>query len=131
LQPFTEIGGDPAPSKGKFLIIDYRSGGALSRLALKEQYPDAFTVVLPSSDAVAPGSDPEATAFMQDAQSHIKWAASAVGTTWQDSHTTSHMNIRNEWWAYLGYSITIVSMMWAIAATIQLRRVKKQLSTRT
>jgi hypothetical protein len=106
-QPFREIGGDPAPGQVKHLIIDYRLNGASFRLVLKEQGPLAFTVELPSSEAVAPGADPEATALMKDAKSHIRGGHS--------------------WLVYLGYSITIVSVIWAVVATIQLCKVKNQL----
>jgi hypothetical protein len=107
-QPYREIGGDPASGQVKHLIIDYRLSGASFRLALKEQYPVAFTVELPSSEAVAIGADPEATALMRDAKSHIRGGHS--------------------WLGYLGYSITIVSIIWAVVVTIQLWKIKKQLS---
>jgi hypothetical protein len=108
-QPYREIGGDPAPGQVKHLIIDYRLDGASYRLALTEKYPVAFTVEIPSSEATAPGGDPTAAALMSDAKSHIRGGRS--------------------WAVYFGYSITIVSIIWAIVATVQLRKVKKQLRT--
>jgi hypothetical protein len=111
-QPFREIGGDPASGQVKHLIIDYRLNGALYRLALTEQYPVAFTVELPSSEAVAPGSDPQVTALVADAKSHI----------------LSHIRGVHSWIGYLGYGITLVSICWAVVVTIQLWKIKKQLS---
>jgi hypothetical protein len=69
-QPFDRIGGDPAPGQGKKLIIDYRYNGKSWRLLLKEQYPVAFRIDLPSTAAVAPGSDPLASAVMADIAAH-------------------------------------------------------------
>jgi hypothetical protein len=57
-QPFDEIDGDPAPGKVKNLLIDYHFKGQAYRLSLKEQFPVAFMVGLPSSEAVAPGTTP-------------------------------------------------------------------------
>jgi hypothetical protein len=107
-QPFREIGGDPAPGQGKNLIIDYRLNGVSFRLSLKEQYPVAFTIELPSSEAVAPGNDSHATALINDAKSHKRGGYS--------------------WLSYLGYSITLVSIICAVVALVQLRKIKKQLS---
>ena len=64
-QPFDEIGGDPAPSQTKHLVIDYRYNQVAYRLVLKEQFPIAFEIKLPSSEAVAPGQKPEATELMK------------------------------------------------------------------
>lgn len=110
-QPFREIGGDPASGQVKHLIIDYRLNGALYRLALTEQYPIAFTVKLPSPQAVAPGSDPEATALVLEVKSHIRG--------------------NHSWLGYLGYGITLISICWAVVVTTQLWRIKKQLSKAT
>ena len=110
-QPFEEIGGDPAPDQVKQLIIDYRLSGASYRLVLTEQYPVAFAVELPSSEAAAPGADPQVTALMEDATSHVRSGPS--------------------WFGYLGYGLTIVSVVWAIIATIKLQKMKKHLRTRT
>ena len=66
-QPFTEIGGDPASGKGKYLIVDYRLNGRAFRLWLEEQYPVAFTIQLPSPDAKAPGADSRARAMLKNA----------------------------------------------------------------
>ena len=110
-QPYQEIGGDPAPGQVKNLVIDYRYGGRSFRLSLKEQYPVAFTVELPSSEAVAPGSDPLVTALVKDAKSHQRGGHS--------------------WLTYLSYSITLVSIIWAVVATIQLRKIKRQFSKNT
>jgi hypothetical protein len=107
-QPFREIGGDPAPGQVKHVIIDYRLNGASFRLALKEQYPVAFTVELPSSEAIAPGNDPLATELIKNAKSHLRGGHS--------------------WLTYLSYGITLVSIIWAVVASIQLRKLKKQLS---
>lgn len=65
-QPFTEIGGDPSPGKGKHLIVDYRLNGRAFRLLLKEEYPVAFTIQLPSPDAQTPGADSNARAMLQN-----------------------------------------------------------------
>ncbi|HUC84250.1 MAG TPA: hypothetical protein VL970_03580 [Candidatus Acidoferrales bacterium] len=69
-QPFDRIGGDPAPGQVKKMIIDYRYAGKSWRLLLKEQYPVAFRIRLPSIDAAAPGSDPLASAVMADIAAH-------------------------------------------------------------
>src|SRR5512133_3294993 len=66
-QPFTEIGGDPAPGKGKYLIVDYRLKNRAFRLLLEEKYPVAFTIQLPSPDAQAPGADSKARAMLENA----------------------------------------------------------------
>jgi hypothetical protein len=118
-QPFAEIGGDPAFGKPKHLIIDYRSGSASRRLALEEKYPVAFEVELPSSKAVAPGTDPKVTAFMEDAGSHMKRVSI--------SDPESHMKRGRYSLINLACSISIVSMIWAIDATIELLKVKKRL----
>jgi hypothetical protein len=110
-QPYREIGGDPAPGQVKNLIIDYRYSGSSFRLSLKEQYPVAFTVELPSSEAVAPGNDLLVTAMVKDAKSHQRGGHS--------------------WLTYLSYSITLVSIIWAVVATIQLRKIKRQFSKNT
>ena len=65
-QPFTQIGGDPAPGKGKNLILDYRMKGQAFRLCLEEQYPVAFTIELPSSNAKAPGADSKVRAMLMN-----------------------------------------------------------------
>lgn len=65
-QPFSQIGGDPSPGQVKSLLIDYRLNGQPYRLSLNEEFPVAFSVVLPASDARAPGTEPQATALMQD-----------------------------------------------------------------
>jgi hypothetical protein len=80
-------------------------------LSLKEQYPVAFTVELPSSEAVAPGSDPLVTALIKDAKSHHRGGLS--------------------WLTYLKYSVTLVAIVWAVVATIQLQKIKRQLSKNT
>ncbi len=110
-QPYREIGGDPAPGQGKHLIIDYRLNGLSYQLALVEKYPVAFTIELPSSEAVAPGSDHQATALMEDAKSHIRGGHS--------------------WFRYISYGITLISIIWAITATIQLQKIKRQFSKNT
>jgi hypothetical protein len=69
-QPFDLIGGDPAPGRGKTLLIDYHYNGKPWRLLLKEEYPTAFRIELPSAAAVAPGRDPLATALMADIVAH-------------------------------------------------------------
>ena len=110
-QPFREIGGDPAPSQVKHLIIDYRLNGLSYQMALIEKNSVAFSVELPSSEAIAPGSDPLVAALMEDAKSHIRGGHSWVG--------------------YLGYGITLVAIIWAVVTTIQLRKVKRQFSKNT
>ena len=64
-----------------------------------------FTVELPSSEAVAPGNDPVATALIKEAKSHLQGGLS--------------------WLTYLSYGITLVSIIWAVVATIQLGKLKK------
>lgn len=110
-QPYGEIGGDPAPGQVKHLVIDYRLNGLSYQIALTEKYPVAFTVELPSSDAVAPGADPAITALMGDAKSHLRGGHS--------------------WRGYLGYSITFLAILWAVVVTIQLWKIKRQLSKPT
>jgi hypothetical protein len=68
-QPFTSIGGDPAPGKVKNLIVDYNLNGKPYRLCLKEQYPVAFTVNIPSTEAEGPGANPLATDMMENISS--------------------------------------------------------------
>jgi len=67
-QPFDEIGGDPAWGQAKNLLIDYHFKGEGYRLSINEQYPVAFTIRLPSPEAVAPvtTSLPMATVAKQD-----------------------------------------------------------------
>ena len=65
-QPFSSIGGDPAPGRGKNLIIDYHLNGQQHRLWLEETYPVAFQVKLPSADAEIPGANPQVTALMDN-----------------------------------------------------------------
>lgn len=110
-QPYREIGGDPASGQVKHLIINYRLNGLSYQMALIEKYPVAFTVELPSPEAVVPGSDPQITALMGVAKSHTRGGHS--------------------WLGYLGYGITLVSIIWAGVVTIQLRKIKRQLSKAT
>ncbi len=65
-QPFTEIGGDPSPGKGKHLIADYHLNDRAFRLLLEEEYPVAFTIQLPSADAQAPGADSKARTMLEN-----------------------------------------------------------------
>lgn len=74
-QPFTEIGGDPAPGKGKSLIVDYRLNGRAFRLWLAEKYPVAFTIQLPSPDAKAPGADSKARDLLTNIYATLHVAA--------------------------------------------------------
>ena len=68
-QPFSSIGGDPAPGRVKNLIIDYRVNGQPYRLWLEEQFPVAFTVKLPSPEAEGPGANPQVTAMVENISS--------------------------------------------------------------
>lgn len=69
-QPFEEIGGDPAFGQGKRLLIDYRLNGKEFRLLLEEQYPIAFSITLPSPDAVSPGAVPRGLEIIADVSAH-------------------------------------------------------------
>lgn len=104
-QPFRKIGGDPAPNRVKNLIIDYRLNGVSFRLSLEEQYPVAFKIELPSSEAVAPGDDPLVTALINDAKSHHRGGYS--------------------WLGYQDYGAILVVIIGVVVALVQLR--KKQL----
>lgn len=68
-QPFKEFGGDPAPGEVKTLLIDYHLNGRPYRLCLKEQFPVAFRISLPSSEALVPGQNPLAGSLMENAAS--------------------------------------------------------------
>ena len=78
-QPYREIGGDPASGQVKHLIIDYKLNGLSYQMDLIEKYPVAFTIELPSSEAVASGSDPQITALLGEAKSHMRGGRSWLG----------------------------------------------------
>jgi hypothetical protein len=108
-QPFQEFRGDPAPNQVKNLIIDYKLNGVSYELALHEEFPVAFAVDLPSPDAVI-GHTPRIEAMMKDAKSHLRGGFS--------------------WRPYLVPGVMLILFAWAMAATTQVWRLKKQLSVR-
>ena len=120
-QPFEEIGGDPASGQGKHLVIDYRLDDKPFRLLLEEQYPVAFDITLPSPDAVAPGADTQASAIMAEAAKNpqvITLPMLQVRTLWQSW---------NRYGEYLPLCTSIIAIICAGAALLQIRQIKKQL----
>jgi hypothetical protein len=60
---------------------------------------------------VAPGTDASVTGLTRDAKSHLRGGRSLL--------------------SYLGWGITLLSIVWAVLATVQLQKLKKQLGQRT
>ena len=115
-QPFGSIGGDPAPGRVKNLIIDYRVNGGPHRLWLEEQYPVAFTVKLPSPDAEEPGANPQVTALMENVSSSPSLHSRRPGRY-------------GDLLAYVAVCISLASLACAGLALVQLRQIRKALTT--
>ena len=126
-QPFQEIGGDPAPGQPKKLMIDYRFNNASYRLSLEEQYPVAFTVTLPSADAVAPGSDPlpagetvapgdgpGSRAPVPDIPANVATYVTSLTPGWSQGLS------------YFACVISLVALVGAVVALAQVRRIKRE-----
>ena len=114
-QPFEEFGGDPAFGRVKNLIIDYRLNEKHSRLLLEEQYPVAFTIRLPSAEAVAPGADPRASAIMAEISPLPTLDVKPLWQNW-DHYLT-----------WLSFCASFIAIICTIASLVQLRRIKRQL----
>jgi len=117
-QPFEQIGGDPAWGQVKHLLIDYHASGKPFRLLLKEEYPVAFAITLPSSEALPPGADPRASAILAEISGTPVLETKAPH---QDPEHQMH---------YFAFYISILTLICACAALIQLRQIKKQLRAR-
>ena len=78
-QPFSYLGGDPAPLKSKLLLVEYELNGESFELLLHETYPVAFNVRLPSPEAEAAGKDAKFATMMADAKSQL--AARRAGSS--------------------------------------------------
>jgi hypothetical protein len=126
-QPFQEIGGDPAPGQGKKLIIDYRLNGVSYRLSLEEQYPDAFTITLPSAEAVPPGSDPLPAAETVASRAGPRSSMADV-TANESKYITSVGPGWSLCLSLLACGVSLVSLVLAAIALAQVRRIKKQLN---
>lgn len=113
-QPFSSIGGDPAPGKGKNLIIDYKLNGQQRRLWLEEQYPIAFQVNLPSQDAEPPGANPQVAALLENAASSANLRAQVI---------TGHGSAL----IYAVAVISVAALACAGLALFQLRQIRRAL----
>jgi hypothetical protein len=113
-QPFEEIGGDPAPSQAKKLLIDYHLKGEAYRLSLTEEYPVAFAIRLPSSEAVAPGTTPLPKATM---------AAPPVSVGEAPSRKTDDRAL-----IFLAFGLSIFSTLCAVVALTRIRQLRRELS---
>jgi len=114
-QPFEAIGGDPAFGQVKNLLIDYHFNGKPFRLLLEEQYPIAFTITLPSSDALPPGADPRASAIMAEVSAHPAFDGRSL---WQYG---------DHYRDYLALCISLIAIICSSAALVQIRQIKRQL----
>jgi len=112
-QPFKEVGGDPAPGEVKTLLIDYHLNGRPYRLFLKEQFPVAFKVDLPSSQAVAPGQNPLAEGVLENVASSVK-----RGTQLRPAGTAL---------TYVSICISTAALVFSALALKQARQTKKTL----
>jgi hypothetical protein len=115
-QPFSSVGGDPAPGKVKNLIIDYRVNGQPHRLWLEEQYPVAFSVKLPSPDAEEPGANPEVTALLEN-----------ISTS--PSRHSQRLGRYGDLLVYVAVCVSFASLACAGLALFQLRQIRKALNT--
>jgi hypothetical protein len=115
-QPFNEIGGDPAPGRVKNLIVDYRFNGQPYRLCLKEEFPLAFGIKIPSPDAEAPGANPQVTALMENISSSATLHASR--------------NYR-EFLIYATVVVSLAALVFSIFALAQVRQLRKASNTAT
>jgi hypothetical protein len=114
-QPFNEFDGDPAPGKVKNLLIDFHFKGQAYRLSLKEQYPVAFTVGLPSSEAVAPGTTPLPLATRARSPSSGS-DAEFLTLDWYRALLC------------LAFGISVVSMLCAVVALVRISQLKQALN---
>lgn len=115
-QPFSSIGGDPAPGKGKNLIINYRVNGQPHRLWLEEKYPVAFEVKLPSPEAEEPGANPQVTALMENIASSPNLHSGRLGRY-------------GDLLVYVAMCISLAALACAGLALFQLRQIRKVLTT--
>jgi hypothetical protein len=111
-QPFSSIGGDPAPGRVKNLIVDYRVNGQPHRLWLEEQFPVAFMVKLPSPDAEAPGANPQVTALMENIASAPSLHSGRLGSY-------------GDLLVYVALCISVAALACAGLALFQLRQIRK------
>jgi hypothetical protein len=114
-QPFETIGGDPASGRVKNLLIDYHFNGKPFRLLLEEQYPIAFTITLPSSDALPPGADARASAIMAEVSAHPALDGRSL---WQYG---------DHYREYLALCVSLIAIICSSAALVQMRQIKRQL----
>jgi len=114
-QPFEEMGGDPAWGRVKNLLIDYHFNGKPFRLLLEEQYPVAFTITLPSSDAVPPGADPRASAIVTEVSPHPALDVRSQRQYWDHYRD------------YVALCISLIAIICGSAALVQIRQIKRQM----
>ena len=110
-QPFKEIGGDPAPGRVKDLIIDYHLNSKPYRLCIKEEFPVAFRITIPSPDAESPGANPEVTAVLENVSS------SPALHSQQLRHYAAFV--------YIAGGVSLVALVCAVLALVQVRQLKK------
>jgi hypothetical protein len=129
-QPFQEIGGDPAPSDGKKLLIDYRLNGASYRLSLEEAYPVAFRITLPSAEAVPPGNDPLPSAESVAPRAGPRGSPSMAAIT---ANLASYVTSVSPGWSlclsFFACGVSLVSLVAVAVALAQVRGIKKQLKS--
>lgn len=114
-QPFSSIGGDPAPGRVKNLIIDYRVNGQPHRLWLEEQYPVAFRVELPAPDGETPGANPQVTALMENISTSPSLHSRRLGRY-------------GDLLVYVAVCISLASLACAGFALFQVRQIRKALN---
>jgi hypothetical protein len=114
-QPFSSIGGDPAPGRVKNLIVDYHLNGQQRRLWLEEKYPVAFEVKLPSPDAETPGANPQVTALMDNI---------ASSASRQSQPMSSHGSLL----IYATACLSVAALVCAGLALFQLAEIRRALN---
>ncbi len=120
-QPFTQVGGDPAPGKVKNLIVDYRLNGRAYRLCLKEQFPTAFEVSIPSPEAETPGANPDVTLLMDNISSFLNHAG--------PSRLLVQPARDNTFLVSTAIAISLTALGVSIFALAQVRRIRKLSNT--
>jgi hypothetical protein len=88
--------------------------GEAYRLSLTEEYPVAFTIRLPSSEAVAPGTTPLPKATMAELPLSVGEA--------QSRKTDDRVLI------FLALGLSIVSTLGAVVALVRIRQLRRELT---
>lgn len=110
-QPFPDFGGDPAFGFVKNLLVEYRAGGKLYRLEMKEAFPVAFVIRLPSPSAAPAETAPSIPTIVAAAK-----AAAPRGTSPSGNHPIMSV---------IALFVSLVALGCSIVALVQLQKMRK------